>query len=201
MGATVEYHPNSARDQSRLHEFGKKVFLGILLGYVLIAGGKSKGHILVADIEELGKLDASEIHARFHYSLSQMEQQNFVEEIMDRESTPWQYHPVRSEDLRGEFQGNSDGSQPTEAHDDAEARNDFWSIEGDFIYRHHTEPRVHLYEPKEETFPIRLKYIDVTRTTHTNLDVLQEKHINDIWIVDVDRNLSDSWIHEVHVVE
>ena len=35
--------------------------------------------------------------------------------------------------------------------------------------------------------------IDVTRTTHTNLEVLQESHVDDSWKVDVDRNLSDSW--------
>ena len=29
--------------------------------------------------------------------------------------------------------------------------------------------------PKEETFPIPVKYIDVTRSTHADLDVLQEK--------------------------
>ena len=45
-------------------------------------------------------------------------------------------------------------SQPTESTDDAEARADFWSIQGDFIYRHHHEPRVQLHVPKEETFPI-----------------------------------------------
>ena len=44
-----------------------------------------------------------------------------------------------------------------------------------FIYRHHVEPRVKLYVPKEKSFPIRLKYIDVTRTTHTSLDVMLEK--------------------------
>ena len=30
-----------------------------------------------------------------------------------------------------------------------------------------------LYSPREEFFPIPLKYIDVSRTTHTNLDVKQ----------------------------
>ena len=39
---------------------------------------------------------------------------------------------------------------------------------------HHNEPRVQLYVPKEETFLIPLKYIDVTRSTHTDLDVMQE---------------------------
>ena len=44
---------------------------------------------------------------------------------------------------------------------------------------HHVEPRVKLYAPREESFPIPLKYIDVFRTTHTNLDVKQEKRIDD----------------------
>ena len=48
-------------------------------------------------------------------------------------------------------------------------------MEGDFIYRDHVEPRVQLYVPKEETCPFPLKHIDVTRTTHANLDVLQEE--------------------------
>ena len=37
-GAMVEYHPISTRDLTRLHQFGKKVLLGIFLGYELIAG-------------------------------------------------------------------------------------------------------------------------------------------------------------------
>ena len=46
-------------------------------------------------------------------------------------------------------------------------------MSGNFIYRHHVEPRVKLYSPRDESFPIPLKYIDVSRTTHTNLDVKQ----------------------------
>ena len=37
------------------------------------------------------------------------------------------------------------------------------------------EPRVQLYVPKEESFLVPRKYIDVTRTTHTSLDVMMEK--------------------------
>ena len=58
FGAMVEYCPISTRDQSRLHQFGKKVLLGIILGYALIAGGLWKRDILIADIEELEKMDA-----------------------------------------------------------------------------------------------------------------------------------------------
>ena len=47
--------------------------------------------------------------------------------------------------------------------------------------------------PEEESFPIPLKYIDVIRSTHTDLDVAEEKRIDDYWNVDGSRNLSDSW--------
>ena len=65
-------------------------------------------------------------------------------------------------------------------------------VVGSFIY-HHVEPRVELYSPKEESFPIPLKYIDVTRTSHTNLDVKQEKRIDDYWNIDGSRDSSDPW--------
>ena len=71
-------------------------------------------------------------------------------------------------------------SQPTEeTKDDAGARNDFWSMAGDLNYRHHVEPRVQLYVPKEDTFPISLINIDVARSTHTDLDELQESRLDD----------------------
>ena len=37
-GAMVEYLPVSAKDQSRIHQFGKKVLPGIFLGYEFITG-------------------------------------------------------------------------------------------------------------------------------------------------------------------
>ena len=48
----------------RIHQFGKKVLLGIFLGYELIAGGIWKGDILIADIEELEMMDAPDIYPR-----------------------------------------------------------------------------------------------------------------------------------------
>ena len=66
-------------------------------------------------------------------------------------------------------------------------------MSGNFIYRHHVEPRVKLYSPREESFPIPLRYFDVSRTTHTNLDVLQQKRTDDYWNIDGTRDLSDSW--------
>ena len=37
FGSMVEYHPTSAKDQPRLHQFGKIVLPGIFLGYALYA--------------------------------------------------------------------------------------------------------------------------------------------------------------------
>ena len=45
----------------------------------------------------------------------------------------------------------------------------------------------------EESFPIPLKFFDVTRSTHTDLDFAQEKRIDDYWNVQENRSLSDSW--------
>ena len=68
-----------------------------------------------------------------------------------------------------------------------------FSISGIFKNRHHVEPRVKLYSPREESFPIPLKYIDVSRNAHTNLDVMQERRIDDYCNIDGSRDLSVSW--------
>ena len=64
LGSLVGYHSVIAKDQSRIHQFGKKVLPGLFLGYALYAGGIWKGDIMVADIEELETTDASEIHSK-----------------------------------------------------------------------------------------------------------------------------------------
>ena len=112
-----------------------------------------------------------------------------------RTSTLVRHRPIQGEsDI--DFLGESEGSLP-QLHDSlpdaGEAINDFWSMSRNFIYRHHVEPRVKLHSPREESFPIPLKYIDVSRTTHTNLDVKQERCIDDYWNIDGTRDLSDPW--------
>ena len=62
----VEYHTISAKDLSLLHQFGPKILPGIFLGYELHSSGIWEGGILIADIEELEQMDASELHARRH---------------------------------------------------------------------------------------------------------------------------------------
>ena len=211
FGAIVEYHPISAEDLSRLHQFGPQVLPVIFLGYALHVGGIWKGDILVADIEELEQMDASELHARRLNAkevLTPMRGDNFMFPFADgtvkptggdqvrRTFTLIQDRPDRGEE-QGNLRGDSDGSSSTQLRDsswyDGDARNDFWSISGIFIYRHHVEPRVKLYVPREESFPVPLKEIDVSRTTDTSLDVMLEKNIDHYWNVDGDRELSDTW--------
>ena len=82
-----------------------------------------------------------------------------------RTSTLVRHRPFQGES-NIDFLGESEGSLPQiqDSFPDAgEAINDFWSMSGSFIYRHHVEPRVKLFSPREESFPIPLKYIDVSR--------------------------------------
>ena len=86
-----------------------------------------------------------------------------------RTSTLVRHRPIQGES-NIDFLGESEGSLP-QTHDSfpfaGEAINDFWSMSGSFKNRHHVEPSVKLYSPREESFPIPLKYIGVSRATHT----------------------------------
>ena len=95
FGSLVEYHPITAKDQSRIHQFGKKVLPGLFLGYALYAGRIWKGDVLIADHEELEMMVASEIYSKRLnakevifpkekenlFFQSQMDESNFLEEI------------------------------------------------------------------------------------------------------------------------
>ena len=165
---------------------------------------------MVADLEELETMDASEIYSKRLNAkevIFPKEKGEFIFPIADGRirtlggdqelgtSTLVRPRPIQGEG-HVDFLGESEGSlpQPHDSFPDAgEARNDFLSMSGSFIYRHHVEPRVRLYSPREESFPIPLIFFDVTRTTHANLDVKQEKRIDDYWNIDGSRNLSAPW--------
>ena len=46
FGSLDEFYPISAKDQSRIHQVGKKVLPGLFIGYALYAGGIWKGDVL-----------------------------------------------------------------------------------------------------------------------------------------------------------
>ena len=217
FGSLVEYYPISAKDQSRIHQFGEKVLPGLFLGYASHAGRIWKGDVLVADLEELETMDASEIHSKRLNAkevIFPKENGKFIFPVSDgriklpggdqelRTSTLIREYPIRGEG-HVDFLGESEGSLPPlqdSLPDAGEAINYFWSMSGNFIYRHHVKPRVKLHSPREESFPIPLKYIDVSRTTHPNLDVKQENRIDDCWNIDGSRDLSDPWTGFTHFI-
>ena len=178
FGSLVEYYPVTAKDQSRIHQFGKKVLPGLFLGYALYQC-------------ERGDISQRKGEFIFRIADGRIKTPGGDQEL--KTSTLIRPRRIQGEghvDLLGEWSlPQSHDSFP----DAGGAIHDFWSMSGSFIYRHHVEPRVKLYSPREESFPIPLKYIDVTRTTHTNLDVKQEKRIDDYWNIDGSRDLSDLW--------
>ena len=157
FGSLVEYHPITAKDQSRIHQFGKKVLPGLFLGFPLYAGGIWKGDVLIADLEELETMDAPEIYSKrlnakeviFH-----KENGNFTFPVADerikfgggdqelRTPTLIREHPIRGESQR-DFLGESEGSLPPLPQDSlpdaGEAITDFWSMSGNFKNSNHVE--------------------------------------------------------------
>ena len=137
------------------------------------------GDILIADLEDLEKLDASNIYPRRikasrqrkclsarkvmnSFTQSQMEQQNCQEETTNSE------HPLQGENnLEGvkipveKLKANRKSLNRQNKQMTLKPVDFFGSIQGDFIYRHHNEPQVQLHVPKEETFRIPLKYFVV----------------------------------------
>ena len=187
FGSLVECHPTTVKDQSRIHQFGKKVLPGLFLGYALYAGGIWKGDALIADLEELETMDASEICSKRLNAKEVifLQKGEFIVPIADgriktlggdqelRTSTLIRPRPIQG-GSHIDFLRESEGSlpQPHDSFPDAgEAINCFWSMSGSFIYRHHVDPRDELYSQREESFPVPLKCTDVTRMIHSNLDV------------------------------
>ena len=220
FGAMVESHSISAKDLSRLHQFGPKVLPGIFLGYASYAVAIWKGDIMVADSEEMERMDASELHAR-RLNAKEMLTPRKVEKLIFpvaggtvkifgaeqrlRTSTLIRDRPDRREEqeiLRGKSDELHYPTLPQEdsTRDDEEAKSDLETITGDFICCHHVEPRVELFVPGEESCPIPLKCIDVTRTTYTSLDVMLEKQFDDNWKVVGERQLSAAWTGFTRIV-
>ena len=145
FGSLVEYYPITAKDQSRIHQFGKKALPGLSLGYALYARRIWKGDVLIADLEELEMMDASEIYSKRLNAkevIFPKERGEFVFPIENgrikllggdqdlRTSTLIRPRPSQGEG-HVDFLGESEGSLP-QPHDSlldaSEAINDFWSI-------------------------------------------------------------------------
>ena len=136
----------------RLHQIGKEVLPGLFFGYALVAERIWKGDLSVADVEKLGHLDALQVRARrldakevfdttrgrtFNFPVTGGTAKLSGRDHEFREPTPRRKQLEGSEDLSGELQGEPGNFSTDRSKSDAEARRDFWSIQGDLIYRHH----------------------------------------------------------------
>ena len=97
FGSFVEYHPIAAKDQSRIHQFGKKVLLGLFFGYALLyAVWIWKGDVLVAD-RDLKSTREDSKRKRWYFPKERGEfifpiaggRSKPLEEIRDWEHPPW----------------------------------------------------------------------------------------------------------------
>ena len=131
FGSLVEYHPITAKDQSRIHQFGKKVLPGLFLGYALYAGRIWKGDVLIADLEELETMDASEIYSKKTQcergDISQRKRRIYFSNRRWTNQNPWRrsrpeniHLDTAATQIQGEghddFLGESEGSFP-QPHD------------------------------------------------------------------------------------
>ena len=167
FGAMIDYHLISAKDQSRLRQFGSKV------------------------------MDASEIHARRLNAkevLTPQSSGDFIFPIADGTvkifggcSASENIHlDLGASGMRRRTR-NSVSQTSYSLQPFSRRLNEGNSFNVITLYS-----RIKLCVPKEESIPIPLKYIDVTRTKNASLDVLLEKQIEDYWIEDGEK-LSDAW--------
>ena len=116
---------------------------------------------MVADIEELEMMDGSEIYSKrlnakeviFHKKWKILiSSRSWTNKSCWRRSGTENIHlgtaSTNSRRRSRDFLGESELSPPPPPQDSlpdaGEAINDFWSMSGNFIYRHHVEPRVKL---------------------------------------------------------
>ena len=74
-----------------------------------------------------------------------------------------------------------------------EAWEDVWSMSRELMYCDHVMPREKLYVPKESSFAIPLKYIDVVRQTRTR--TIWKRALSMFYFLNIDENkiISENW--------
>ena len=154
---------SSKKDKHRLHQFGIEVLPDVFIGYTLHAGGGWTEDLLIADWDELEKNVAPEVHVK-----------RFKSAELIRISCRWVLQTRRARStscLAIRTKANRDhrcGPTPFAAagnftHDTIDEdvffkteRDDFVSISGNFMCKHHVIPRDEVFVPQESPFPILL---------------------------------------------
>ena len=176
-------------DHSRIHQFGKKVLVPIVRG-----GGIWNCDVLVADLAELETMDISEIYSKRLNEREDISQKKWDFIFPFARIKPFGGDQdlrtstlVRQQPIRGE-------SHALFHH----LTTRFWMPKKQFMIFEPCNPQSSFYSPIEESLPITVKHIHVSRITHTNLDGKQEKRIDDYWNIDGSRDLFDPWTDFTH---
>ena len=206
FGAAISYKPITDKDNDRVHKYRSKMLQGIFLGYYQQAGGGWSGDLLFADSEQIDeaesvsdiwvkRLKAQEVipvkkNDNFVFPLAQgtirQPGSHFGSKFArareeSREQAPTTSHPevtIRPTDL---IYRSEEEPEETEVPRTREKSMDYWSMTSDRIVRHHRTPRTELFVPTQHDCPIPLQYLDVMRTTETDLNNEKEAKIEDIW--------------------
>ena len=124
FGAMVECHPISAKDQSRLHQFGEKVQPGTFL----------RSHTENSEASEILGESVQKKHRRHKgMNILGFPRSRWNNKIVRKkpripELTLRREPPVGSEDLREDLQGNSERFKTTGTKDDAAARRHIYCL-------------------------------------------------------------------------
>ena len=156
FGSLVEYHPITAKDLSRIHQFGKKVLPALFFGALCTRGEFGRVTYWLQTLRSWRRwTHRKSTQKRLNAKEGIFPQENgkFIFPVADgrikfiggdqelRTSTLIRDHTIRGESQRN-FLGESEVSLPPPQDslpDAGEAINDFWSMSGNFICRHHVD--------------------------------------------------------------
>ena len=198
FGAMVKNHPIATRDLSRYHQFGKLVSF---LGMHWWRGEFGKETFWLRKMWNM--MDASEFYRRrtnakevlrsqkghefmFPVSKNCFEETTNSKNPLKDGNKPWgakisvENFEANRESVNRQNQQMTLKPVPTSGR---------FKVTSSVVITMNLE--FNSFCPRKK-IPIPLKYIDATRSSHTDFGVMQEKRIDDYWKVDSNRRLSDS---------
>ena len=124
-----------------------------------------------------------------------MEQLKYLEEIRFWDIPPW-YGTALNEEKCGKILEENQMGLHHKTHRRVKVKQEV--ILGQFQGTTFTvitlnRESIKLHVPREESFQIPWRHIDVTRARSTTLDVMLESRMDDYWNIEGDRDLSDAW--------
>ena len=142
----VEHHPIIAKDHSRIHQFGLQVLPGLFLGCALYAEWIWKGDIWVADMHASTLKDAMQ-----KKTYIEKERDNFFSCRKWTGQTFWKRFGTENTHLDAGAPNPRRKSSWFSWRIRRAKRWMIWSMSRNFIWRHHVEPRLKLYSPREKS--------------------------------------------------